>query len=71
MKREYDDFLAWQHGNYVRMAIVSAMNKNTKYAKKPLLADSAKQLDEEENQKLIKQRIMAHVMMLNKKFRKE
>jgi len=63
-KQRYDDKISWQQGAYIRMAIVSALNKNAKYPNKPLL-NLEQHISDEEKQQLIKERFMRHAKAIN------
>ena len=65
LKQKQDDFMAWQYGKYVKMAIVSSLDKNTKYPTKPFL-DSVG-VDPYED---MKKRILDRVEVLNSRFDK-
>ena len=66
LKQRYDDFLAWQHGKYVTMAIGSSLSKEIKYPTKPFLTQA--EVDPTQD---MKQRILARVEVLNSRFNKE
>jgi hypothetical protein len=69
LKQKYDDSMAWQSGVYIRMAIVSSLNKEAKYPKRPMMADKVKEkgMSSEE----IKNRVMAQSQKINAKFEKK
>ena len=69
LKKKYDDSLAWQHGYYVRMAIGSAMSKETKYPKEPVFfKDTSKQEDAQMSSEEMKRRFLAHAQRINASF---
>lgn len=75
MKQKYDDAMAWNAGNYVKMAIANNFSKGAKYPSKPLL-ESVSILEDEkavERKKAeeVKNRIMAHVAMINSRMNKK
>lgn len=70
LKQKNNDTMAWQFGQYVRMAIASVLSKDGKYPQKPILSKDevvAKQMSAEE----IKARFMAHAQRINARFGKE
>lgn len=69
LKQEYDDRVSWNNGVYVRLAIVSAMNKNQKYPTKPFTYEERAKTPEEQ-QAIIKRRFMDHATMLNSRLEK-
>ena len=40
LKIKNDDMVAWQHGLYVKMAIASSMDKDTKYPSQPFTSEN-------------------------------
>jgi len=69
LQQEYDDMLAWRSGDYIRMAIASCFDKNTKYPSTPLSRQQV--VDEKTQQDIIKSRFIRDMKLRNQKFRKE
>lgn len=65
-KQAYDDTLAWQQGNYIRLAIASVMAKNAKYPEHPA-SHKPKQITQHD----IKAKFLNHVAMINSNFVEE
>lgn len=72
MKKEQEDAMMWQHGLYVRMAVLSSLDKNVKYPKKPMMAEQMAEKREtpEQRQKRLKEKFLAHVTLINAKIKK-
>lgn len=82
LKQKYDDTVAWEYGNYVRLAILSCFDKEQKYPSKQLLSDISpedfknklkKKTEEDiaiENQLKIKQKMIEKMKLLNTRFQK-
>jgi len=68
LKQEYDDVVSWRNGMYIKLAITSSFNKNSKYPEHPLLS---KPKIKEESQEVIMDRFLRHMNLINSKFRKE
>lgn len=68
-RQEQFDIIAWQIGGYVRQAIASSFDKNTKYPKEPYSQIESKVVvDEDISQDIIKRNFMSHMKMLNSRF---
>lgn len=65
LKQQHEDFMAWQYGKYVKMAIVSSLNKDSKYPDKPLMYSV--ETDPYED---MKERFKNRVEVLNSRFSK-
>ena len=70
MRQKYDDWLAWQSGIYVRMAIVSSLGKEVKYPELPMSHEVVKRKSTE-NVNPIKEHMLERMAKLNRRFRKE
>lgn len=74
LRQKYDDSVAWQSGAYIRMAIASCMDKGILYPKKPFsdkLDNNYEVKDDVMSPAEIRERFMAHALLLNSNFRKE
>lgn len=71
MKIKYEDRMTWQQGAYIRMAIASCFNKDSKYPSSPLASTKLVQETEEEKQQRIKNKMFKQMEFLNQRFRKE
>lgn len=69
LKQKYNDTMAWQQGNYIRIAIGSCFDKNTKYPQRPFTSDKVeeKPMSAED----IKSKMMERMKIINSRFRKE
>lgn len=63
LRQEYDDFNAWRQGKYIRMAIVSSLNKDAKYPEKPIGVPKKK--TPEEIQEEIRKRFEIRMIQIN------
>ena len=64
LKQKQADVQNYNLGLYIRMAIASCMDKNSKYPNKPLMDKHDEPMSAEE----IKRRFMAHAQLINQKF---
>ena len=62
LRQEYDDSVAWQTGLYVKMAIASSFNKQSKYPERPM---TAKAKVVEMPQEVIKDRFLRAMEAIN------
>lgn len=74
LERKNEDIKAWQLGCYIKLAIVSSMEKSVKYPNSPIFSkepekEKPKELTDEEKMNRIKQNFLNHAMMVNNKFR--
>lgn len=72
LKEEYDmnkqDVIAYRTGDYVRMAIASNFDKQSKYPEKPYGFKSQKELDDEARMEELKERVMRQAELINKRY---
>lgn len=71
---EYDDRMAWLSGLYIRMAIASTLDKDSKYPEKPLSETMKvvdKKVDENKMMNKIKQAMLERMAIVNQGFKKE
>ena len=68
LKQKYDDSMAWQSGMYIRMAVASCFDKNTKYPNAPILKDAT--IVAETDAEKIKRKFMERAEILNMRFEK-
>lgn len=66
LRQEYDNAMAWTNGMYIRLAIASSFDKNTKYPNRPI-GKEPKEVTQEE----IRLRFLDRMKVLNSRFRKE
>lgn len=71
LKQKYDDTVAWQTGFYVKLAIVSALNKNAKYPTEPIGKKAEIEETPETKQEEIKRKFLQQMKLLNTRFGKE
>ena len=71
MRTDYDDIMAWRAGMYIQRAIASSLSKNNPYPNKPMFGTQEVIMTEEQRQKVIQDRFLNHMKLLNKKFEKE
>ena len=74
LKQRQDDFLAWQQGAYIRLAIASvfAKSEKVKYPPEPLGEKQyKKKVKQPSQQDLIKEKMMERMRAINQRFRKE
>lgn len=69
LQQKYDDWLAWQNGLYVKMAIGSSLSKDNKYPELPLLEERKKPTVPKVN--LMKEVMMERMMIINSRFSEE
>ena len=64
------DAKSWQLGCYIKLAIISSMEKSVKYPNEPIFSKEVKVIDDTEAKiKIMKQNFMNHAMRINDKFR--
>ena len=71
IKQKLADAERWQLGVYIRSAVASTLDKHAKYPPKPIFYQSFEEKTERERMLEIKERFMAHAIMLNSHRRKE
>jgi hypothetical protein len=71
LKSKYDDRVAWQQGAYIRLAILSSLDKNNKYPSSPFMSSPIASETPEERQERIKDKMFRQMELLNSRFRKE
>jgi hypothetical protein len=77
LRQDYERFQAWQIGAYVQQAIGASLSKDAKYPKPPEIGVTEKIMSkgkdelEKSNQQLIRDKFLAQVNLINKKFAKE
>jgi hypothetical protein len=69
-KQKYDDWVAWQSGIYVKLAIASSLGKDVKYLERPMLHEAEKKKSTE-NVNPIKEHMLERMAKLNRRFREE
>lgn len=69
LKQKYDDAISWQSGLYIRLAIASALNKQSKYPQKPMMSEPVE--DKPMTSEEIKNKVMAQATRINAKFGKK
>jgi hypothetical protein len=70
LKQKYQDTMAWQSGQYIKLAITSSFNKESKYPNKPFMSVE-KEKPAVCDSEAIKSRMFSQMEILNKRFRKE
>lgn len=76
LRQQYDDFLAWQQGKYIQLAVASNLSKDNKYPNEPLLTnvDFERKINKDvpnKKQDEIKRKFMERMIQLNSRFKKE
>lgn len=71
LKQKYDDATAWRTGMYIRLAIASSMDKNSKYPSKPMLEEGSVKQSNTMTAEQIKNKMMARAKLINSRFGKE
>lgn len=71
LKQKYEDVISWREGLYIRMAIVSCLDKNAKYPKKPMLDNVDFSKRKESPQEELKRKFLERMEILNTRFGKE
>lgn len=66
LQQEHEDTKMWIQGQYILMAIGSAMNKDSKYPKEPLFMSNKKQ--KLSQQEIIKRRFELQMEVVNTRF---
>ena len=70
MRQKYDDWLAWQSGVYVRVAIVSSLGKDVKYPELPMSHEQVKKKPTEKINPM-KEYMLERMAKLNSRFCEE
>lgn len=68
LRMKYDDKVAWQHGIYVKLAIASSFNKNSKYPTSPSMSSIPVVETEKDKQNKIKEKMFQQMSLLNLRF---
>lgn len=70
LKQEHENQIAWLQGMYIRLAIISAFNKESKYPNKPLTDEKKKAKPKLSPAEEIKQKMFRQMQIINSRFEK-
>jgi hypothetical protein len=70
LKQQHENQIAWLQGMYIRLAIISAFNKESKYPNKPLTDEKKKAKPKLSPAEEIKQKMFRQMQIINSRFEK-